>query len=109
MTGKHLHEVMALPIHEINLWRYYLSEPRGDLRNDYQTASVVQAIYSIAQSFSGGKHKAIKLTDCILDFTPKETPKTEVDNFTTIAKIFPGVVPKEIISEALRKSREKID
>jgi len=55
-----------MPVYDLTLWRYYLQEPRGDERDDYRTASIVQSIYGIAAGFGSGKPP--KLSECLLKF-----------------------------------------
>lgn len=98
LIGKSISEIEEMPHEELILWRFYLSEPRGDARSDYHAAQITQAIYTIAQSFSKNSKK-IKMEDCLLKFESPETNKVkQIEKYKLMAKAW---------SELSNKKRQK--
>ena len=64
-------------------------EPRGERRADYRSAQITHAIYTILQSFSGGKAQ-LSLEDNLLKFQPprKVDEKTSVSNALVMLQAF---------------------
>lgn len=75
LLGKSLDEIEDMPVRDLTLWRYWMAEPRGELRMDYQTASVVQAIYGIMSGFS--KSKPPKINECLLKFATQDNTEEQ--------------------------------
>lgn len=47
-------------VEEFEAWREYLSEPRGDARQDWHAAQVTKAISDIARAFGGGPSTSLE-------------------------------------------------
>lgn len=70
-------------------WRVWLtSEPRGAMREDFRSAQITQAVYSVIASF--GSSKPPKLGECLLKFTPPDQTSVTIRNVQAAMRIFGG-------------------
>jgi hypothetical protein len=81
MLSKTLKEVDEMEASEVELWQYYLSEPRGEDRQDYHAAQICHAIYTILASFSSQDIK-LKLEDNLLKFSEIKTEAEAAEEAT---------------------------
>jgi len=90
---------------EFVCWMQYLSEPRGDRREDWRAASICQSIYSIGQAFS--KHpKRIPIKSFMVAFDTRSPEQRVKDDARALLHLFPNVVPKEVVNDVLKKQRD---
>jgi hypothetical protein len=109
LIGKSISEIEEMPHEELLMWRFYLSEPRGELRQDYHAASIVQAIYSIAQSFSKNPKK-VKMEDCLLKFETEEADMSKkVSKYKAMAEIWSSSFKKKSTTKSDKKSNSVIN
>jgi hypothetical protein len=85
MLSKTLKEVDEMEASEVELWQMYLSEPRGEDRQDYHAAQICHAVYTILSSFSSQDIK-LKLEDNLLKFSEIKT-EAEMAEESTLKNI----------------------
>lgn len=112
LLGKSLSEIDQFEPSEIYQWQYYLSEPRGDDRRDYNSAQICQAIYTFLLSFSDSK-KTVKLEDNLLKFEPPKSEEEKAEEATLtniqIMKALLGKQGENILKELDEKVKSKIE
>ena len=98
MLSKTLKEVDEMEASEVELWQLYLSEPRGEDRQDYHAAQICHSIYTILASFSE-KDIKLKLEDNLIKFGEHKTEQEMADEDTlkniNIAQAMFGGIGKE--------------
>lgn len=109
IIGKSLSEIDDMDAVEVQMWRLYLSEPRAEDRSDYHAAQICHAIYTVIQSFSGGKVK-MELEDNLLRFTTEEEKEDQsmYKNIAALAAMF-GKTGAGISSQIIDKINSSKD
>lgn len=110
LIGKSIGEIEELPMDELIYWQFYLSEPRGDLRDDFRAGQITQAIYSIGQSFAKNP-KPVKMEDCILKFNSKSEDERikKINHLKLMAKAFADVQNKKLNKPKTPAKQKQID
>lgn len=95
---------------EVELWQYYLSEPRGEKRSDYHAAQICHAVYTILTSFGDGKTK-LKLEDNLLKFEPYKSDEERAEesvlkNIAVLQGMF-GASSKPLVDKLKSVDRDK--
>lgn len=94
----------TMPMEELNMWRIWMAEPRGEQRADWHTAQITHMIYQISQMFSRVR-KNVPLKKFLLEFG-SGIKRDRISQILALQKAF-GVIPKEVMKTEIKNEMER--
>jgi len=94
----------TMPIEELNMWRIWMGEPRGEQRADWHAAQISHMIYQISQMFSRAR-KSIPVKKFLLEFGAG-VKDDKFSQLLALQKAF-HVIPREVLMDERKKDMEK--